>query len=459
MSLKFFKKFFILVIILLTISGIYIVYIKDNKQNGSVQAKNREIKISKEINIGITNFDTANPILTKNLEIQHITKLVYEPLINITQDFQLSPGLAEEWSKLDDLTYLIKLDETKKWSNGEKLTVEDIENTIEIIKDSDTIYKENIKQISNIEKIDENTFKIHLNKAVDFFEYLLCFPIVKENTENPEIPINTGEYKISNIKENEITVEGKDLTLIIKNYKNATELYNSFTKGNVDLIITSNTNYEKYITTIGFDETIIVGREFYYISCENIKDIQTREYLESLINKHKLVYDLYNQKYFVSDFPLQYGSYLNIEKNKKEETKTISKKNFTLSTEQENKEIAEKIQEQFKEKDINLQVQTYKNSKADMILKKATVSITPEIYNYFESQEIKQEIKQIAKIENKEILKEKYQEIIEKCYNTTQFIGLYFNTYIILHTNSLKGDFTGNWYNMFYNVNTWYKIL
>lgn len=459
MSLKVLKKFFIFIIIFLTIYGIYIIYIKGNNQNGSVQAQNNEIKITKEINIGITNFDTVNPILTKNLEIQHITKLIYEPLINITQDFQLSPGLAEEWSKIDDLTYLIKLDETKQWSNGDKIKVEDIENTIRIIKYSDTIYKENIKQISNIEKIDDNTFKIHLKESVDFFEYLLCFPIIKENTETTEIPINTGEYNISNIQENEITVEGKDLTLIIKNYKNATELYNSFIRGEVDLIITSNTNYEKYITKIGFEETIVVGREFYYISCENIKDIQTRKYLESLINKKKLVYDLYNQKYFVSDFPLQYGSYLNKEKNKDEEINVVTKKSFTLSTNQENQKIAEKIKEQFKEKDIDIQIQTYQNAKTDMILKKVTVPIMPEICDYFENEEIKEEIKQVTKIENKEILKEKYEEIIENCYNTTQFIGLYFNTYIILHRNSLKGDFSGNWYNMFYNVNTWYKIL
>ena len=115
MSLKYFKRIFIAVIILLIIAGIYIIYIKDNGNLGDVQAQNRETAISKDILIGITDFDTINPILTKNLEIQHLTKLIYEPLINITQDFNTEPGIAEEWSKIDELTYIVKLDENKKW--------------------------------------------------------------------------------------------------------------------------------------------------------------------------------------------------------------------------------------------------------------------------------------------------------------------------------------------------------
>ena len=65
----------------------------------------------------------------------------------------------------------------------------------------------------------------------------------------------------------------------------------------------------------------------------------------------------------------------------------------------------------------------------------------------------------IAKIENKEIMKEEYGKIIDNYYKEIPFISLYFNSYIILHTDKLKGDFSGNWYNMFYNIDTWYKVI
>lgn len=168
MSLKYFKYIFIITIILLIIAGVYIIYIKDNGKLNNVQAKNRETKITKEISIGTTEFDTVNPILTKNLEIQHLTKLVYEPLIDITKDFSIEPAIAKEWSKLDELTYIVKLDEDKKWENGEAVTVEDIDFTIKKIKEEDTIYKENVEQIESVERIDDNTFKIHLKESVNF---------------------------------------------------------------------------------------------------------------------------------------------------------------------------------------------------------------------------------------------------------------------------------------------------
>ena len=74
------------------------------------------------------------------------------------------------------------------------------------------------------------------------------------------------------------------------------------------------------------------------------------------------------------------------------------------------------------------------------------------------SEDEKNRILKAASIENKDILKEEYSKIIDNYYENIPFIGLFLNSYIILHTNKLKGDFSGNWYNMFYNIDTWYKI-
>lgn len=459
MNLKYYKCFFISTIIFLSLAGIYVVYIKDNGNINNVQAKTKDIEISKEISIGITNFDTINPILTKNLEIQHITKLIYDPLINITEDFDIEPAIAEEWSKLDELTYIIKLDENKKWENGDNVRVEDIEFTIKTIQEADTIYKENVEKITNIEKVNDNTLKIHLKEPVDFFEYLLCFPIIKENTYNSKIPRGTGKYKIISIDENQIIIQGPEIRLIVKIYRNPTEVYNQFTRENIDLIITGNTDYETYIGNIGFEETIIPGREFYYISCENIEDIETRNAIRDNLNREKIIYELYDKKYIVAEFPLAYGSFLNKENTENKDNNTIKQRKFTLSTDNKNIEIAEKIKKQLEEKGITISIQSYKNVNADLILEEETIPITPQISRYFNNEEIKEQIEKITKIENKDILEQEYSKIIDRYYKELPFISLYFNSYIILHNNKIKGDFSGTWYNLFYNIDTWYKIL
>ena len=37
------------------------------------------------------------------------------------------------------------------------------------------------------------------------------------------------------------------------------------------------------------------------------------------------------------------------------------------------------------------------------------------------------------------------------------FISLYFNSVFILSNKNLKGDVKGNWYNIYYNIDNWYK--
>ena len=460
MNLKLFKYTFFILIVILTLVGIYIIYIKDNGSNAKSNIESKENKISKEISIGISDFDTINPILTKNLEMTHILKLVYEPLINISQDFRVNPGIAEEWSKIDDLTYIINVDDTRKWEDGEKIKVEDIEFTVRTIKNSNSIYRENVQKIDRIEKIDEDTFKIYLIEPVDFFEYYLCIPIMGENSYNNEIPAGNGKFKISKIDDKEIYLESEEIKLIIKIYKTVTELYNNFANEEVDIIITQNTEYEKYIGNIGFEENIIIGREFYYISCENIKDKDTRKYINSILNKERLIYELYNNKYILVDFPFEYGSFLNnkrIEQN--EIVNQIKQKTFNLSTTGDNKEVAKHIERILEEKGLRVNVQNYNNTKADLILKRETVTITPDIRHYFKDKNIIESLNKIIKIEDYEILKQEYEKIINEYYEEIPFISLFFNSYIILHNKNVKGDFSGNWYNFFYNVNTWYKIV
>ena len=52
-----------------------------------------------------------------------------------------------------------------------------------------------------------------------------------------------------------------------------------------------------------------------------------------------------------------------------------------------------------------------------------------------------------------------YNELLNEYKEQMPFISLFFDSYIILHNNKLKGDFSGNWYNIFYNVDGWYKSI
>ena len=78
---NFFKYIFILVVIGLICGAIYIIYNKndstdeENDIESSNEIENKDISIVENLKMGITNFDTMNPILTKNRKLYNDIKI------------------------------------------------------------------------------------------------------------------------------------------------------------------------------------------------------------------------------------------------------------------------------------------------------------------------------------------------------------------------------------------------
>lgn len=118
-------------------------------------------------------------------------------------------------------------------------------------------------------------------------------------------------------------------------------------------------------------------------------------------------------------------------------------------------EIAEIIKENLENIGIQITIRSLKNSyyknnleklNYEILLTGNTVSIKPLVQEYLNFE-----------IEQQETEDETYKNIYEKYNETPNFIGLYFDSIILLYSNNLKGNFEGNWYNIFYNINTWYN--
>ena len=114
MKSNWFKYIFIIFIIIILVFSIYKIR-KDEGENQQQQTSSTEEEKIREIKLGIAQMDTMNPILSNNKNVQSITKLIYEPLVNLTSDYKAEPCLAKEWAKQSDNSYLIKLRENAKW--------------------------------------------------------------------------------------------------------------------------------------------------------------------------------------------------------------------------------------------------------------------------------------------------------------------------------------------------------
>ena len=76
-----------------------------------------------------------------------------------------------------------------------------------------------------------------------------------------------------------------------------------------------------------------------------------------------------------------------------------------------------------------------------------TVSIKPNIQDYLE-----------FNIEKQTTKEETYYKAYDEFKQKPNFMGLYFNSITVLCSKKIKGNFIGNWYNVFYNIDTWYKV-
>lgn len=331
MKSNFFKYIFAIFVIGIMIFAIYKIKSQEEKEEQEhTQVRTEQTKIT-EIKLGIASLDSTNPILSKNKNVQDISKLIYEPLINLSQDYKPEACLAKEWAKQNDTTYIIKLKENVRWSDGEKFTADDVKFTIEKIKSVDSIYSSNVQNITDVEIVDDYTLKIYLDKEVPFFEYNLTFPIMSNqfyiDNEFSEgiVPVGTGMYKYTDVQSTYLTLEKNNnwwdtktnLTLTkitINMYSSLGELYNSFKMGNLDVIDTQNSNLQEYIGTIGYAKKEMKGREHDFIAINTsnyfLSHKEVRKAISYSIDKTNIVSSIFNSQYYTSSFPLDYGTWI-----------------------------------------------------------------------------------------------------------------------------------------------------
>jgi peptide/nickel transport system substrate-binding protein len=327
---------YVFIIFIVIILGFSIFKIKQDEEEKQLEldyASSQEEKVT-ELTLGIAQLDTINPILSNNKNVQDISKLIYDPLVTLTADYKAEPCLATEWAKQSDNSYLIKLRENVKWTDGQRFTAEDVEYTIERLKEVSSIYSYNVQYVTGIDIVDDYTVKINLDREVPFFEYQLTFPILSKdyydaedfvNTEKNSSPVGTGKYKITEVQSSYIILEknnswwNKTTNLTIEKitvnlYSSIGELYNSFKLGNIDLISTSNDNLQDYIGTIGYSSKELKGREhtFLAFNMQNtfLAKQEVRRAISYSIDKENIVSSIFNNKCYTSSFPLDYGSWL-----------------------------------------------------------------------------------------------------------------------------------------------------
>ena len=520
-SNNIFIVIFILIVIGFIGGAVYILYYNQNNEEvedeeiEEVNETTDVISVVGNIKMGITDYDTMNPLLTKNREVINIDKLIFEPLVKITSDYHTEKCLAKDIIQNSETEYVIKVDTSIKWQDGSSFMSKDIQFTVEMLKELDSIYSPNVRFIDNVDTPDSETAVITLTNEVSFFEYYLDFPILpkayyfnEDFQSSNKIPIGTGMYKIASIDDDNIFLIRNDRWAKLKDstprtesitiHKSAStgEIFNSFKLGNVDAINTYMTNYAEYVGTMGYNKKEYPGRNFNFISLNCNDDIldnkEVRKAINYAINRDSIISSVFVDSKVASYSPLDYGSYLHDssvkpEYNQDEAKKLLENDGWVFTNDRWQKNIngyvrkltltlvvneddadkvnvANNIKTQLEDIGIVLnlaRVSTdsyyqYLNEKNyQMILTGITNSINPDL-SYFYGQN------NIANYQNDDILEklnsiDKYLEIEKQANDDVPYIGLYRNKGIVLLNANVGGNFQSNSYFTYFNFNEWYR--
>ena len=107
---------------------------------------------------------TLDPHAQNEGPTTQVSRQVYEALVTRGLDMSIGPQLATKWKAVDPNTWYFYLREDVKFSNGQKMTSEDVVFSILRAKQPTSDFKEYISTISSVKAIDDYTVQIKTSK-------------------------------------------------------------------------------------------------------------------------------------------------------------------------------------------------------------------------------------------------------------------------------------------------------
>lgn len=312
-----FKYIFIIGFIIFLII-IYAMFYNKEEVKNNVDQTSTKTTIITNIRVGIAGYDTLNPIVSNNKNVKDISRLIFDSLVSIDENYQLEYRLATEIAKTDNLTYVIKLRDNVFWHDGTLFSANDVIFTFDKIKQGEgfvSTYNSNLKYVDSLELVDSNTLKVHLSQEVEFFEYKLTFPILNEayflnedfiNTIKNDTIIGTGKFYISEAANNKVKLsknlnywnKEKENTMLeeieITVYNTIGEVYTDFKSGYLDVIDVKVSNIEEYIGSLGYKKIEYSTRNVNFLAFNTTKndilaDNKVRKAINYMLDRNNVI--------------------------------------------------------------------------------------------------------------------------------------------------------------------------
>ncbi|MBR5976416.1 MAG: ABC transporter substrate-binding protein [Clostridia bacterium] len=192
---------------------------------GNLDNKGGSEVVSKPINIPYSREEGLNPYQCRSLINYCIMPLMYGSLYKIDRSYYPEADIAVSY-EYKNLTFNVKIDTSRKFSNGRYITPEDVVYSFRAAKQS-SIYASMLRYVSTAVELSEDEVQF-VTAVPDYYAASdLTFPIIPADSGN--IPASSGPYIYKS------TTDGGTLT------RNKQYPKNDFTATTINLINTTDT--------------------------------------------------------------------------------------------------------------------------------------------------------------------------------------------------------------------------
>lgn len=145
--------------------------------------------------------DSLNPYNISGETNRDISRLMYDPLFNIGNDFKPIPVIAESYTFTEPDVITVKIKPNLKFTDGSALTADDVVYSFVLAKRSD-FYSPSLKNITDASSNGNGNIVFTLKSSNPYEVANLCFPVIKKNSDSnasgssdiSSFPIGSGRY-------------------------------------------------------------------------------------------------------------------------------------------------------------------------------------------------------------------------------------------------------------------------
>ena len=132
-------------------------------------------------------------------EAGYFAELLFRGLLMVDAELNVVPGIADNFRvSSDGLTYLFRIKEDARWSDGEPVTAEDFAYAWRRMRERETRTAFLMEDVETAEALDDRTLEVQLREPRSYFPYVLCsawaFPW-------PQAPLRVARRRLGEARE------------------------------------------------------------------------------------------------------------------------------------------------------------------------------------------------------------------------------------------------------------------